>query len=256
MIHEAVTDILGDFPGWLALFIQAMSQGKKPVEAAKEVARQRMPKAFGFGREDERIMESLRHLLSSDSRKLIDLVISKMRDYEATIFRLTVTGMPCGGEAVNKPVANPKKGEPSSVKEYVSWEFMKDMDLRVKFLNELADEVRDDMLHRDLTADAAVTAVVDRMRARRLITRSKASETVYRVWGEVTSGIENTLLSHFGVKEFAELRDGRVAVVLRKDVERLAARYPKVLSIDAAGRIKATVPGVFSSVMAGFKFWR
>src|SRR3989344_2967257 len=142
----------------------------KAGEIARGVVMQRLPKMFGFGLTDERLLESLRQLVSASKRSLVDLVISQMRDYEADIFRLTVTGMSCGLEVVpDKPIGNPQKGkDPIATQKVISWEFTA-KDLRVKYLEDIADEVSSRA--EELGLQFAAMLVVEDMRERRLIAR-------------------------------------------------------------------------------------
>ncbi len=210
---------LGDFPGWIALFLELMGKGKSPAEAAKGVIVQRLPNAFGIGRTDEQLFESIRQLLSVPKRRLIDLVVGEMRDYEEDIFRLTVAGMSCGSEFVDKPVKNPAKGAPTTTKETVSWELTV-KDLRVKYLEDIADEVT----HLVVAGNEKLAAkqVVKAMRSRRLITRSPAARKAYKLWVSTTKWVEMEILDFFGVKSFKEITPDMVA----NEIDALAEKIP------------------------------
>ena len=208
-----------DIPAWVALFLELTRMGKKPGEAVHGVAQaaqQRLPNALGIGRADEQLFESLRQLLSPAKRRLVDLVIGAMKDYEEDIFRLTVAGMSCGSEVVDKPVKNPAKGAPTTTKEAVSWEFTA-KDLRVKYLEDIADEASHQMAGgRD--ASGAATLVVEGMRARRLITRSPIAQKVHDREAETLALVKKEVIDFFGVKSLDEI------------TPRLAARYINLLA--------------------------
>lgn len=218
MIGEALKGIGLDFPGWLALFLQLVGQGKKPAEAAKEVAAQRLPNMFGIGRADEQLFEAIRQLVPTtpiNKRHFIDLVTGKMKDYEENIFRLTVAGMPCGKELTDKPVKNPAKGAPATSKETVSWEFVPGKDLRGKYLEDIADEVSHHIAARKTEKEAAAL-VVKGMRSRRLITRSPAAQKAYELWVETTKWVKIEILDFFGVESFDKITPDMVAALINK----------------------------------------
>lgn len=223
MINELLKDIGGDFPGWLALFLELTRQGKKPAEAAKMATTQRLPNMFGIGRTDEQLFESIRQLVPvvpADKRCLIDLVIGKMEDYEESIFRLTVSGMSCGSELVDKPVKNPAKGAPATTKESVSWELTKE-DLRVKYLEDIADEVSRGVTG-TVNEQASAALVVANMRARRLITRSPAAQKAYELWVDATKWVKANVLEFFGVESLGDITLVKVAKALNVRADQVA----------------------------------
>ncbi len=218
MIRELLKDT-GGLTGWTTLFLQLVGLGNSPAEAAREVAKQRLPKMFGMGRVDEQLFETIRQLLTPKARHLVDLVVGEMKDYEADIFRLTVTGMPCGNEIVNKPIGKQRDGQPPvTTKVTMSWEFTVN-DLRVKYLEDIADEVSK-IVDAGVGEKMAARKVVRAMRSRRLITRHPAAQKAYELWMEVT-------------------------VWTKANVERLVLDHPDVLSLRE-GKIQVKVPGVFS----------
>jgi hypothetical protein len=220
MVNEILKDIGGDFPGWLALFLELTRQGKKPVEAAKMATTQRLPNMFGIGRTDEQLFESIRQLVPADKRPLVDIVIGKMEDYEESIFRLTVSGMSCGSELVDKPVKDPAKGAPATTKESVSWEFTA-KDLRVKYLGDIADEVSHGVTEKcDKQASAAL--VVESMRSRRLITRSPSAQKAYELWVDATKWIKENVLELFGVDSLGDITLTKVAKALNVRADQVA----------------------------------
>ena len=223
-MNDLLNDI-GDFPGWIALFLELIRGGKSPSEAAKGVVAQRLPNMFGIGRTDEQLFESIRQLVTSAKRRLIDLVVGEMRDYEESIFRITVAGMPCGSELVDDLVKNPQKGQPATTKKTVSWE-LTTKDLRVKYLEDIADEVA----HLAATSDEKLAAkqVVKAMRSRRLITRSPAARRAYKLWVSTTAWVEMEILDFFDVDSFKEITLDMVAGLL----EKVALRIPERTDAD------------------------
>jgi len=212
---------IGDLLGGVALwndFQKARKGGE--TEKAAEIIRQRLPNIFGFGRADEQLFESLRQLMQPNEKRFIDLVVGKMRDYEAGIFRLTITGMSCGSEVVKKTVNNPKKGQPTETKETLSWE-LTEKDLRVKYLSDIAGEVSRLVATGD-TEKAAAASVVKAMRKRRLITRSPAAQKAYELWVDATEWVKKNVLDFFGVQNFGEITDTLVA----EKINRVADKVP------------------------------
>lgn len=227
---------------------------------------QRLPKMFGFGRTDEQLLESLRQLVSAIKRRLVDLVIGQMHDYEADIFRLTLTGMPCGSEVVpDKPIKNPKKGEdPIATQKVISWELTVN-DLRVKYLEDIADEVS--RRSGELGEQFAAMLVVEDMRERRLIVRNE-------LWADATEWVKMNVLDFFGVDSFDELTDNVMAAKLETKIEEIVRRHPETFSVtpvleSIGGRvvvreeIHAKIPSVLSLMAKdirdffnAFKFWR
>lgn len=248
MINELLKDVIGDFPGWLALFLQLVGKGEAPHVAAVEVAKQRLPNIFGFGRADEQIFESIRQLMMpAEKRRLIDLVMGEMKDYEENLFRLTVAGINCGSEITEEPVKNPPKGTPTTTKKTVSWDSTP-KDLRVKYLEDIADEVI--RLSGELGEEFAAALVVAGMRSRRLITRNPS-------WEKATKWIETNVLEFFDIESFDELTEDVMATRLNMKVEDLVQRYPETLSIKSTAenigsrivvreRLQVEIPGVFS----------
>lgn len=230
MVKNLLLDILGDFPGWLALLIELMRRGKSPAAAAQmaasqgaataQPAPQRLPNTFGIGRTDEQLFEAIRQLMDVIKRGLVDLVVGKMRDYEVEIFRLTIAGMPCGGETIDDPVRNPQRGQPATVKKSISWEFTRD-DLRVKYLGDIADEVSLKIAS-GLDEQTAAKKVVADMRARRLITRSPAAQKTYEIWADATKFVKTEILDLFGVKLLKDITPDMVA----QQLETLALQIP------------------------------
>ena len=271
MINELLKDVIGDFPGWLALFLQLISGGKKPAEAAREVVKQRLPHMFGIGRMDEQLLESLLQLLTFKARRLILLLIEQMQDYEADIFRITITGMSCGSEVVDDPVRNPQRGQPATSKKTVSWELTK-KDLRVKYLGDIAREIT--RRTGDLGEQVAAMFVVADMRSRRLITRSPAAQKAYELWVEGIEWVRMEVLDFFGIDNFNELTDNVIATKLNLRIEELVQRHPETLSVTSVVRtignrvvvreeLHTQVPGVFSLMAAdvrnffnAIQFWR
>ncbi len=234
----------GGLTGWLTLFLQLVGSGKSPAEAATEITKQRLPKMFGIGREDERLFETIRQLLTPKARHLVDLVVGEMKDYEANIFRLTVTGMPCGNEIVNKPIGKQRDGQPPvTTKVTMSWEFTVN-DLRVKYLEDIADEVSK-IVDAGVGEKMAARKVVRAMRSRRLITRHPAAQKAYELWTEMTKWVKANILDFFGVESFNELTDTVMSAKLTKNLEELVRNHPDVLSLRE-GKIQVKVPGVFS----------
>lgn len=215
---------IGDVSGILALFLEVserLGRGSPAIAAFTEVMKQRMPNKFGFGWEDERLFETIRQLLTPPpKRDLIDLVIGNMKDYEENIFRITVTGMPCGSELNDDPVKNPVKGAPTTTKKVVSWEFT-EKDLRVKYLVDIADEVA----HRATSSDnnTAAKEVVEAMRARRLITRSPSAQKAYELWIETTKWAKMEILDLFGVDSFNRITWDMVA----EKINLVASKIPE-----------------------------
>lgn len=198
---------IGDVPGLLALFLEVserLGKNSPAIAAFTEVMKQRMPNMFGIGRADEQLFESIRQLVPKSKRVFLDLVISNMRDYEEKIFRITVTGMSCGSKTIDDPVKNPAKGAPTTTKKTVSWEFTED-DLRVKYLEDIADEVAH--LAASSTEKLAAKQVVKAMRSRRLITRSPAAKKAYELWIKTTKWVEKDILQLFGpeIKSFSDI---------------------------------------------------
>ena len=196
---------IGDIPGLLALFLEIserFGKGKPAIEAFKEVAKQRLPNMFGIGRADEQLFEAIRQLLTPPKRHLVDLVIGNMKDYEENIFRVTITGMPCGGELTDKPMKNPAKGAPATTKEAVSWEFTA-KDLRVKYLEDIADEVAH--LAASSNEKLAAKQVVKAMRSRHLITHSAAAKKAFKLWADTTKWTKKEILDLFGVDSFSDI---------------------------------------------------
>lgn len=220
MINELLKDIGGDFPGWLALFLELTRQGKKPAEAAKMATMQRLPNMFGIGRTDEQLFESIRQLVQVPKRHLIDVVIGEMKDYEEDIFRLTVTGMSCGSELVDKPVKNPPKGAPATTKETVSWEFTPN-DLRVAYLNDIAEEVLRGVTEK-CNEQASAAIVVGSMRSRRLITRSPSAQKAYDLWVDATKWVRTNVLELFDADSLADITLAKVAEVLNVTADQVA----------------------------------
>lgn len=206
---------IGDVPGILALFLQIsehLGKSSPAIAAFTEVAKQRMPNMFGIGRTDEQLFEAIRQLLDAGKRHFIDFVVGEMKDYEKTIFRLTVTGMSCGNEMVpGTPVKNTVKGGPDiETKRSVSWEFTT-KDLRVKYLDGIADEVAH--LAVSSTEKLAAKQVVEAMRARRLITRSPSAQKAYELWIKTTKWVEKDILQLFGpeIKSFSDITPVMIA---------------------------------------------
>lgn len=174
---------IGDALGAVALW-NDIRKAWKGGETGKttEIIHQQLPNFLGLGRKDEQLFEPLRMLMKDDERRLIDLVIGEMEDYEENIFRLTVTGMPCGNELADKSVTD-SKGKTTTTKEVKSWEFT-EKDLRVKYLMGIANEVSQIARGQGLSGQQAAELVVQGMRKRRLITRSPAVQAAYEFLGD------------------------------------------------------------------------
>jgi hypothetical protein len=279
MIAQILEEALGDAPGWVALFMQIMKRvGSKPADAAtkvveEKVLKQEMPNAFGFGLKDERMLESLRQLLPPVKRHYVDLVIAHMRDYEERIFRLILTGMPAGkyveqvpvkkppkeksedSKTEKSPAKSPPKEEPvATTTKETSWEFTP-KDLRVKYLEDIADEVNA-AVKLGMSDTEAATEVVEGMRARRLITRSKSAQWAVDLWVTASEWTEGNILHFFDVEHFSDLTDKVMEPKLLEYVNSFAGRHSDVLQLDAKGKLHAKLPGTFKSVINGFKFWR
>jgi len=159
---------LGDIPGFIAMFADAyrlFKSGTSPAAAIQQTMKQQMPHMFGIGQADERMMKALVQLMTEPRRRYISLVIGAMLKFESDLFRLRVTGMPCGSKEIDdRPISNPQGGQPPTTpKKIVLLQFTED-DLRVKYLNEVADEVAAKLPR--LSEQAAAEEVVAEMRAR------------------------------------------------------------------------------------------
>lgn len=229
MAHGILDEIVGltaaGFATYMAAKAKQSAEGgaqAKLGDAAKDVLKQRLPKMFGIGRADEQMFESLRQLVTDKAKRhYIDLVVDAMEDYEAGIWRLTVTGMDCGKKVVKKPVRNRQKGQPKMIEEIQSFEFTSE-DLRVKYLLEVADEVAHNLPHCKGDELAASAAVVLSMRARRLITRDPLLQQAIDL-----------------------LADDETAKRINAQTEKLVRAHPETLAV-VGGEVTAQVPGVFS----------
>ena len=202
-----------------------------------EAVKQRHPHLFGIGREDEAIFETLRQFVPKVERAMLDLIYATMRDYEARLFRLTVVAMDCGSEIVDKPVKDPKKGQPETTKETISWEST-DKDLRVKYLQDIADEGIAFVKNGKSPKEAA-TMVIAMMRARRLVTRSAGAQAAYAAWVGTSEWLTKNITESFGVRELSEITEEMLAQRLNRHVECMVAANPAVLSFDENGKLRA-----------------
>ncbi len=266
-LDEGIGAIMAIISAFFAAKAAKAAEGGEPVkiiEIVKEVVAQKMPAIFGLGYTDERLIESLRQLVPSDKRRLLDLVLAEMRDYEADIFRQVLTGMPCGSEIVGKPVGK------KTVKETVSWEFT-DKDLRVQYLIGIADEVQANIAQGERVAAALVVA---NMRARRVISRNPALQAAHNAWAGATAWVKANILDFLGVNSYAEITDNVLAAWLNRQVERLVQQHPEALSLVQKTEIiggqavtrqtlqvkfpsyASLVKQQLASVLKIFKFWR
>lgn len=223
---EIVGIIAAGVAAYMASEAKQSAEKRSPVGGAmREAVSQRLPNLFGIGRADEQLFESIRLLVKSDERRLVDLVIVEMEDYETDIFRITVAGMSCGSELVDKPVKNPKGGQPVTAKESVSWEFT-EKDLRVKYLTDIANEVL--ATSRRLGEQAAVTLIVTNMRSRRFITRNPAAQKAYDLWTNATEWTKKNVLDFFGVNSFDEITSDMIVAY----IEAATLQIPKRTGAD------------------------
>jgi len=212
MAHGILDEVVGIAAAAVSSIAAMKASGAKPNvgEAVKTAFAQRMPQMFGIGRGDEQIFEALRQLVDSNKRGKIDIVMKVMASHEKDIFCLTVAGMPCGGKLEDKPVKDPKKGQPTSTKEKVSWEFTEN-DLRVKYLNDVADEVI------NVGGDEkAARKVVKAMRDRDLITRNEYAQKIYDVWARASNWAWKNLCQFFGVKNLDEITEKKLTAGIKK----------------------------------------
>lgn len=200
---------------------QSAEKGTSVTGTVREVVIQRLPKMFGFGRTDEQLFETLRQLLDADNRRIIDVVLDSMQDFEVDIFRLTVTGISCGSELSDK-------------KEIISWEFTA-KDLRVEYLKNIAEEVS----RIGGNEQIAATQVVKRMRSRRLIVRNEAAEKALELWADATEWVRGKILAHFKVSNLGEIT-------------------PEMIGVDVAGRINLLTSKIHDRrpVDVNIGFWR
>lgn len=217
--------IITDIPGFLALFLEIserLGKSSPPMAAFTEVVKQRMPHMFGIGREDEQLYEAIRQMLEPAEQHLVDLVTGKMKDYEETIFCITVTGMPCGNELDDDLLKNPK-GAPTVTKKVVTWD-MTVKDLRVKYLKGIASEVSRHIAN-GCTESNAATLVVKDMRARRLITRSPSAQKAHELWAKTVKWVEKDFLQLFDpdVKEISDI----TPVMIAEKINSLAEKIPE-----------------------------
>lgn len=245
----SLAELLSDIPGFLALMLNLMKQGGKSIsEATVEALKQRHPNILGIGREDEAIFEGLRLFLEDVERAMLDFVLSKMKGFEQRIFRLTVTAMSCGSEFVEKPAKDPEKGQPTKTREKVLWENTAE-DLRVKYLRDIAKEGLG-LVAGGATREAAATVVVERMRARRLITREldPVAKAALAAWASLTAWLQQNVIDLFGVQELSQITvtmvaqklgelDGRLAARLDQSVTAMVANNPGVLWLDNDGKL-------------------
>ncbi|MBI4065848.1 hypothetical protein HY412_01475 [Candidatus Kaiserbacteria bacterium] len=222
MAHFA-DEIVGIIAAGVAAYMaskakQSAEKGSSVAGAIRDAVSQRLPNLFGIGRVDEQLFESIRMLVKTDERRLVDLVISTMKDYEADIFRLTVAGMSCGNELADKSVTD-SKGKTTTTKELKSWEFT-EKDLRVKYLTEISNEVSG--ASERLGEQASAALVVTNMRSRRFITRNPAAQKAYELWVDATEWVKTEVLDFFGVESFNKITPSLIA----KHINVLARQVP------------------------------
>jgi hypothetical protein len=129
--------------------------------------------------------------------------------------------MPCGKELADKPVKNPAKGAPATTKEPVSWEFTAN-DLRVKYLESIADEVSHRIAERRSEKDAAALVVED-MRSRRLITRSETAKKIHETWSKANKWVEKNIFEFLGLDPATATLDDIDEKLLVKGVQKITA---------------------------------
>ncbi len=246
-MNDTMTDLLGELPGLMALFLDLSRQGKRSTEAAVEAVKQKHPHLFGIGREDEAIFETLREHLRDHEREMLDCILGKMREHEQTIFRLMICAMDCGAEIVEKPIKNAKRGQPQSEKEKILWQSTS-KDLRLKYLRQVTGEAIA-LVANGITQENAAERIVERMRARRLITRSAGEEAALVLWAKLTAYVRHNILELFGVQSFVEITpkmlakrmkqaDACVAEALNRKATEMLLNNPEVFRFNADGHLK------------------